>query len=92
MTERGVTRLPEQACPLCHTTLDAHGTFDSTDDAPGPGDWTICSGCLQWLIFTRAMKLRPVTNAEWLALSKVERMELTRRVARVRTAWKQKRA
>jgi hypothetical protein len=85
---KGVTRLPEQPCPVCGKTLDCAGTFDKTDDAPSPGDWTVCSGCFGWLAYEGPfMALRGVTNAEWLALSDNDRVELTRRVATVRAAW-----
>jgi len=85
--DAGVTRLPPQPCPLCAKRLDAAGTFDGTDHAPGPGAWTVCSGCLQWLVYDATMRLRPVTDREWLALTDEDRVALTAQKERVRKAW-----
>jgi len=83
----GVTRHPAQRCPLCAATLDAAGTFEGPAVPPAPGDWTICSKCLQWLVYLDGFVLRPVTDGEWLALSDAERRVLTAQRDRVRRAW-----
>lgn len=84
----GITRLPPHACPVCKKPLNAAGTitFNGPTLAPaaGAGDWTICSGCLSWLVFEDAAgALRVVTDDEWAARSEDERLALTKQRAMV---------
>jgi hypothetical protein len=89
-TDDGVTRTAPQTCPICAATLDAAGPFDSAAITPAPGDWTVCAYCLQWLVYIDGGGLRPVTGAEWLALTLNERTGLTAQRDRVRRAWARK--
>lgn len=91
-THDGVTRLPLQHCPICQEALTAAGTIDHSDDAPRPGDWTICAYCLHWLRYTRPfpegpLGLRAVTADEWAALSPEERAHFDRVRIGVRLAF-----
>jgi len=66
-----ITRLPATSCPVCQSTLDAHG--DELDDrsaarAPRAGDYSVCVYCLAILVFTDPHTLRVLTAAERAAL------------------------
>lgn len=38
-------------CPVCQSLLDGYAAADSSDAAPGPGDFSICSYCFSVLEF-----------------------------------------
>jgi hypothetical protein len=73
---------------LCAAPIDAAGTFDGVTVPPAPGDWTVCAKCLRWLVYSDGATLRPVTDAEWRALSAEARTVLTAQRERVRRAWR----
>jgi hypothetical protein len=85
-----ITRVPRQACPVCSKGLDAAGSMDGSAGGPGPGDWTVCAGCLTWLVYGEApaLTLRIVSDAEWSALSPADRNTLTRQQQQVRRAFR----
>lgn len=83
----GVTLHRLTLCPTCGATINAAGTFDGAPGAPAPGDWTVCAKCLAWLVYLEGLTLRPVTPAEWDALTPAERGTLDGQRERVRRAW-----
>lgn len=61
-------RIRKQECPACGLKLN--GASDPlNDNAPSPGDLTLCAGCKTMLSFGEAMDLRLATQAE---INKVE--------------------
>jgi hypothetical protein len=60
------TRMPESACPVCHSRLDAAtGAGFDKPPIPEPGDVTQCGPCGTVLVFTESLDLRLATQAEW---------------------------
>jgi hypothetical protein len=61
-------------CPACGYTLNASGG----QGIPRPGDLTICMACHVYLTYTDAIgTVRRLSDMEWLALSREERIEAT---------------
>ena len=59
------SRVPITFCPFCGHTLDAATAGPMTPEAtPGPGDVTLCVGCVNVLIFDDDLKARKPTPAE----------------------------
>jgi len=55
-------RLPESECPSCGYRVDAASGI-STDEAPKPGDVTLCMKCGQVMQFTATLGVRGVQPA-----------------------------
>lgn len=70
-----VTRLPDEPCPACGHPLSAVGTIDGSDQAPEPGDPTLCIYCGVYLAVGPPLRL--LSNAEWFALPPESRQELS---------------
>lgn len=50
-----ITRIPEASCPSCGYHMDAASPEDDGDEAPGPGDVSVCFQCTEILIFDDEM-------------------------------------
>jgi len=86
-----ITRTAPVPCPVCGKLLNAMGTPDGAAGTPAPGDWTICSGCLSWLVVLEAGALRSTTSEEEAAQTK-EEVEYHRQVReRVRLTFHERR-
>jgi hypothetical protein len=63
-------------CPWCRETFDmaSNGEIDMRK-SPTPSDATLCIKCGEWSVFTRRLKLRKPTDAEFaeIAASKQHR-------------------
>jgi hypothetical protein len=55
-------------CPYCDCRLDRAAGF-LNDEPPTPGDWTVCIGCAQFLIFDENIILRKPRNGELEAMN-----------------------
>ena len=86
-----ITRTAPTPCPVCGKRLNAMGTPDGEAATPAVGDWTICNGCLSWLIILEAGGLRPITSAEDEAQTAVDRAYHSIVRERVRLAFHEKR-
>jgi hypothetical protein len=50
-------RMPKSRCPYCDKLLDVASNI--TDNrGPEPGDWTVCIGCSQFLVYEFDLRLR----------------------------------
>lgn len=56
-------RVPNQACPTCGQAFD-RDTGVNREDAPKPGDVSVCSGCAQILVYDDAMLVRKMSHEE----------------------------
>lgn len=56
-----------QKCPTCGKVMDAVSGLNH-DDAPKPGDWSLCYGCGELLRFTEQLGLRAPDPMERLRL------------------------
>lgn len=63
MPDPKTTRLPMQLCPWCGHTLNGASSFFH-DEAPEPGNLTVCIACAGRLDFTEGMGLRKLEGAE----------------------------
>lgn len=56
------TRAPESVkpsqCPACGKKLDCASLFGSPNIKPSPGDFSVCIGCAEVLVFTPTLDLR----------------------------------
>lgn len=59
-----IGRLTPSLCPTCGSSCNYWGDFADANSKPGPGDFTICFGCTDLLVFTAHMKVRKPTDAE----------------------------
>ena len=64
---RGYRTKPTR-CPYCDVRLDRAACFLS-DAPPTPGDWTVCIGCTQFLIFDENIILRKPRTGELEAMN-----------------------
>lgn len=63
------TRLPETKCLNCGHKLDAASSIKH-DNAPKPGDVTLCIECSHIMIFTQDMGLRNLSSEEMDEIAK----------------------
>ena len=60
--------VPLTHCPFCGKELDgASGT--NGDQAPRPGDFSVCIGCASPLVFGPDLSLQIISAKHWAALS-----------------------
>lgn len=59
---------PLQLCPNCSTKLDAATNVEG-EDAPKPGDFTVCIRCRMVLRFDYSMHVYLPTRDEWRELT-----------------------
>jgi hypothetical protein len=64
--------------------VDAASGID-TDEAPDPGDLSVCINCASPLVFGPDLKLRTMTAAEYAELHPVERAQIEAAMATVRS-------
>lgn len=85
-------------CPNCTHILE-EATGVTTDDAPKPGDVTLCIYCAAVLVFTDDMMVRLPTeeesnefanNAELMHMQKIVKMEVRRRSIKEHPSWTSK--
>lgn len=60
------TPVPDSRCPQCGYRMEAATSFAGR--TPEPGNTSICIDCGAALVFTEAMGLRQMTDAEFLDL------------------------
>ena len=58
------TRLPEQVCPWCGTSLSAASDIGGDKVVPKSGDLSLCIECASPLRFGEGMLFEPMTEAE----------------------------
>jgi hypothetical protein len=63
MTLGKTHHVPNGFCPLCGKELDAASGMDH-DNAPKPGDVSVCLGCAQPLVFNDDLTVRAMTASE----------------------------
>lgn len=59
--------IPECQCPACGENLDTSTHAGEEDFEPRPGDLSVCFYCREVSVFTDDLKLRPMTEAEFVA-------------------------
>jgi hypothetical protein len=57
------TIVKKSSCPTCGKVFDS-ATCATGNEAPKPGDVTVCFGCGMILVFTEDMGVRPMTPSE----------------------------
>jgi hypothetical protein len=62
------TKMPGARCTNCRCMVTA-ATDAFDDNAPSPGDATVCLMCGHLMIFTKALQLRDPTDAEQIELA-----------------------
>ena len=70
--------LPPTACPRCGCRLDAADQSNGGTARPRPGDFSVCWGCGQVLVFTEACGLRAAVTADLVEADPATRAELAR--------------
>jgi hypothetical protein len=66
---------PPQVCPTCGYRTDAACGLN-TEDAPAPGDLSLCLNCMALGVYGDRLVLHPITAAEWDELPAARRREL----------------
>lgn len=71
--------LPEYKCPGCGRVLDACTLPEDMDSPvrPKPGDFSVCFGCGEILVFEEGGTLHQAKISELMALSPFQRAHLT---------------
>lgn len=75
-------------CPICGHAFDAHASVDS-DEAPQPGDFTVCIKCAGWLKFGVDLKLCQLAAADILSMEPETHTQLRRISRAVRAVQRQ---
>ena len=70
-------RVKPSGCPYCGASLDSVTATEKDSTAPQNGDITICTYCVNWLVFDDE-KLRPISEEEIAALPDELFLTLTR--------------
>lgn len=79
-------RLAPAECPVCHRMNDSASCMsDANAIRPKPGSYAMCLRCGALLVYTRTMRLRMMTEREFVKAPN-ETRELWARMARSRKA------
>ena len=86
------TKVPLTKCPTCGKVLDAATAAADgqtpPDAMPEPGNYTVCLGCGEILIFDRRMRAARPTPADWITTPVDVQQALRRVQAAVRSMQK----
>lgn len=74
--------IPLSKCPLCGYEMDCVTCVDTPDQAPRPGDLTICIKCGEVLVFTEELGLRIPTKEEYERYGNDDRIVAAQRIVR----------
>lgn len=76
---------PECRCPACGAEFDS-ATGTTTDDAPKPGDFSVCLYCCAILVFNEDLTNRRMSIEEYVDLAAEEKTAIKNAINEIRAS------